>query len=54
MPFDEYDKDRLEEARRTLLKVYEYNYGDPGMRKEIARLRTIISKLNFLLEEVTA
>lgn len=49
MSFDEYDKGRLEEARKLLRKVYEYNYGDPSCRREADRLATIIGKLDVIL-----
>ena len=43
-----YDLRLLEEARKNILKVYEYHYGDSYMRKEIKRLETIISKIETL------
>ena len=51
MPFDEYDKNKLIEAKKLLVKVYEFNYGSPRMHKEVNRLETIINKLDFLLKE---
>lgn len=49
MNFDNFDKGRLEEARKLLWKVYEYNYGDPSCRREVNRLATIIGKLDELM-----
>ena len=46
--FDEYDLKKLQEARKMLTKVYEYNYGDPAMRAECNRLFTIIKKIKWL------
>lgn len=46
--FDEYDQERLQEAKNLLLKVYEYNYGTPGMSGKIKRLETILGKLETL------
>lgn len=47
----EYDRDKLKNARRDILSVYEYHYGDSYMRKEIKRLETIISKIDYLLQQ---
>lgn len=46
--FEEYDLQQLEAARKLLVKVYEYHYGDGYMRKELSRLKTIIEKLEAL------
>ena len=46
---EEYDLRQLEEAKKIIVKVYEYHYGDSYMRKEIKRLETIIQKLDYLL-----
>ena len=51
--FDKYDHDLLEKARRLIMKVYEYNYGDPKMKSKVKRLETIINKLEELLNERT-
>lgn len=48
MYFGEYDMDLLEQARKLLIKVYEYNYGEPSMRGKVKRLETIISKIEIL------
>ena len=45
MYFGKYDMNLLEEAKKLLLKVYEYNYGEPSMRSKVKRLETIISKI---------
>lgn len=49
MAFDEFDKRRIASAREMLWKVFEFNYGDPSMRKEVDRLGTIIGKIDQLL-----
>ena len=46
--FEQYDHELLEEARKLLLKVYEYHYGDSKMKSKINRLETIICKLGIL------
>ena len=43
-----YDMEMLEEASRLLIKVYEYNYGNPRLKRLINRLATIIEKLETL------
>lgn len=48
MYFGKYDMNLLEEAKKLLLKVYEYNYGEPSMRSKVKRLETIISKIEVL------
>lgn len=46
--FDELDQERLQKAKDLLLKVYEFNYGTPGMSGKIKRLETILAKLETL------
>lgn len=46
---EEYDLQQLQQAKKIITKVYEYHYGDSYMRKEIKRLETILSKIDFLL-----
>ena len=46
---DEYDIEKLEQARELSLEVFEYHYGDSHMRKEANRLETIITKIDYLL-----
>lgn len=48
MYFGEYDMNLLEEAKKLLIKVYEYNYGEPSMKSRVNRLETIISKIDIL------
>ena len=48
--FEQYDRERLEEARQLLLKVYEYYYGDSKTKSKTKRLWTIIRKLDSLLK----
>lgn len=48
--FEEYDKNKVEEARKILSKVYEYYYGEHKTRKLWKRLETIISKIEELQE----
>lgn len=50
---DEYDKEQLSKAKSLICKVYEYHYGDYCMRNEIKRLETILSKLDFLIQNIT-
>lgn len=50
--FGEYDLNKIASAKKELIKVYEYNYGDPRMRKELSRLKTIINKISEL-EDMT-
>lgn len=47
--FEEYDKEKVKEARDTLLKVLEYYYYVPGSKREVKRLDTIVIKLNELI-----
>ena len=47
--FGEYDVEQLRAAKRLLLKVYEYHYGDSHIKKELDRLETIINKLDALI-----
>lgn len=49
MIFDEYDKIKLEKAKKLITEVYEYNYGAPYSGKETKKLETIIRKLDFLI-----
>lgn len=49
MIFDEYDKIKLEKAKKLITEVYEYNYGAPRSGSEIKKLETIIRKLDFLI-----
>lgn len=48
--FDEYDIEKLKEARKILQKVLEYYYGHNPTRKYWRRLDTIVIKLNELIE----
>lgn len=48
--FDEFDRRKLQEARKLILKVYEANYKAPGMSAKEGRLETILAKLDFLLD----
>lgn len=48
MYFGNYDMGLLQEAKKLLLEVYEYNYGEPSMRSKVKRLETIISKIEVL------
>ena len=51
MVFDEYDKSKLEKAKKLVTEVYEYNYGAPYSGKETKKLETIIRKLDLLIEK---
>lgn len=48
---DEYDVNKLKEAKRLVREVYEYNYkpSDPLSNK----LNTVLKKLNTLIDEAT-
>lgn len=46
--FDQYDVDRMEEAKQLLMRIYDYHFGDSKMRNEIKRLETIIEKIQYL------
>ena len=48
---DEYDVNKLKEAKRLVLEVYEYNYkpSDPLSNK----LNTVLKKLDALINEAT-
>lgn len=49
--FDEYDKIKLEKAKKLIVEVYEYNYGAPHSSKETQKLETIIKKLDAIIKE---
>ena len=46
--FDEYDMNKLHQAEKLLIEVYEYNYGAPNSQRAVSRLATVISKLGTL------
>ena len=48
MGYSEYDLQKLRAAKKELMQVYEYNYGNPAMKKEVNRLETIIGKITYL------
>lgn len=48
--FREYDREQLEQAKKLLLKVYEYHYDNGEMRMKTNRLATIISKIDEVLK----
>lgn len=50
MKFDEYDIEKLKEARNILQKVLEYYYGHNPTKKYWKRLDTIVIKLNELID----
>lgn len=47
--FDEYDIELIQSARKVLNNVYEYNYGDTKLSKQVSRLATILNKIDALL-----
>ena len=51
MNFDDYDRELLQDALANVSFVFNYNYGDPRMRRELGRLETIIKKMKELLGE---
>ena len=50
--FSNLDLEKLAEAEQRLQEVYDYNYGDSRSRKELAKLQTIISKLQALQKDM--
>ena len=46
--FGRYDRSKIEQAEKLLEEVYEFNFGDPQMKKKVARLATILHKLEEL------
>lgn len=48
---EEYDREKLQEARNLVLKVFEYYYGRNGDYQLSNRLATILRKIDFVLEE---
>ena len=53
MFFDEYDRNKLERAKKLITEVYEFNYGAPRSSKETKKLETIIRKIDSILQETT-
>lgn len=49
MAFDEYDTERIKLSRKVLFMVYEQNFGDPSLRRELDRIATIIGKIDQLM-----
>lgn len=47
--FDEYDVELIKGARKVLNNVYEYNYGNAKLSKQVSRLATILNKIDALL-----
>lgn len=50
---EEYDIQRLREARRTIERVHDYNYGSIDDVLIVKRLETILKKLTYIIEEET-
>lgn len=50
MKLSEYDINKLDDAKKIIQSVYEYNYGSPKCKTHIKRLETILKKLNELIE----
>ena len=46
---EEFDLIKLREARKLIAEVYNYYYGFNPARREVARLETILSKLDYLI-----
>ena len=46
--FSNLDLEKLAEAEQKLQEVYDYNYGDSKSQSELAKLQTIIRKLQSL------
>lgn len=49
--FDEYDRNKLERAKKLITEVYESNYGSPRSSKETKKLETIIQKIDSILQK---
>lgn len=47
-PLEQYDLDKLHEAKRILIEVMEYYSGAPGYDSIVNRLGTIVRKIQFL------
>jgi hypothetical protein len=47
---EEYDREKLREARKLVLQVFEYYYGDYGSYRLSNRLATILGKIDDLLK----
>lgn len=48
---DETDINKLKEARKLLVSVYEFNYGAYRSRSLVNRLFTIVKKIDDILKE---
>lgn len=46
---DEYDCRILSEAKKQIMRVYNYHYGAPRSKGVIKRLETILNKLDYLI-----
>ena len=46
----DYDQNLLSEARKLIMTVYEYYYGDSQFRSHYKRLETIINKIDEVKE----
>ena len=49
---EQYDLDKLHEAKRLLVEVMEYYHGTPGYDSIVNRLGTIVQKIQFLDSEI--
>lgn len=49
-PFGEYDRNKLKKARQLVYEVYGYNFGAPYMGKYTQRLKTVMKKLDELIQ----
>lgn len=47
---EEYDLIKLREARKLINEVYNYYYGFTPVRSQYKRLETILSKLDYLIQ----
>lgn len=48
---EKYDIEQLKKARKLVMEVFTYHYGDSYMKSEIKRLETIITKLDCLIDK---
>lgn len=50
MQIEEFDIQKLQQAKKLVKEVYEYYYSAPKMGQVTRRLETIMNKIDFLLK----
>ena len=48
---DEYDRKALREAKQRIMIVYNYHYGEPNSNALTKRIETIITKIDYWIED---